>query len=88
MLENRKDHCYPKDRSTANISTTFSAITTESSTSFKASSSVQVILKPLPTASKSAWGYRDFKIPRVRFADGCMFARMISQERFGELSKN
>jgi hypothetical protein len=65
--------------STPSISTTYPSITEESSTCFKASSSLQVIVKPSPTASKLGRGYQDFKIPRVRLADYLILARMISR---------
>jgi hypothetical protein len=64
--------------STPNISMTCLAIAAESSTSFKASSSKQVTAKPSPVVSKSAWGYRDFRMPRVRLANYRMFARIFS----------
>jgi hypothetical protein len=69
-----------------NISMTCPAITAESSTSFKASSSLQAIVKLSPTASKSVQGYRDFKIPRVRLTDYLMLARIISRDLVGRLS--
>jgi hypothetical protein len=72
--------------STTNISMTCLVATIESLTSFKASSSVQVTMKPSPAVSKSARGYRDFRMPRVRLVDCRMFARIISQDRFGGLS--
>jgi hypothetical protein len=56
MLEILKSIVYPKDMSTPNISTTCPAITVESSTSFKASSSMQVDVKPSPATSTSAQG--------------------------------
>jgi hypothetical protein len=64
--------------STPNISTTYLAITAKSSTSFKASLSLQVAAKPSPAASKSAWGYRDFWILRARLTDYLILARIIS----------
>jgi hypothetical protein len=54
---NSKEHCYPKDMTTPNISRTCPVVTVESSTSFKASLSIQVTVKPSPAASKSAWGH-------------------------------
>jgi hypothetical protein len=39
---------------------------------------LQVVMKPLPTASKSAQGYKDIKIPRVRLTDCRILARIIS----------
>jgi hypothetical protein len=51
-LEVLKYIIYPRDMSTPKISTTYPAVIVESSTSFKASSSLQV------AASKLAWGYR------------------------------
>jgi hypothetical protein len=81
---------YPKtylmDISTRSISTICSAVTAESSTNFNASSSLQVATKPSPTASRSAQGYRDFKIPRVKLADCFMLARIISRDLVGRLS--
>jgi hypothetical protein len=64
--------------STPSISTTYPAITEESSTSFNASSSMQVTMKTSPASSKLAWGYRELKIPRVRHADYLILARMMS----------
>jgi hypothetical protein len=69
-----------------NISMICPAVTAESSTSFKASSSLQVTVKPSPTVSKSARGYRDFKILRVRLADYLMFVRIISRDLISRLS--
>jgi hypothetical protein len=53
---------------------------------FKASSSLQVTVKPSPAASKSARGYRDFKILRVILADYLILARIISQDLGDRLS--
>jgi hypothetical protein len=72
--------------STPSISMTSQAATVESSTSFKASSLVQVVVKPSPAASKSARGYRDFRMPRVRLVNYRMFVRMISQDRLSRLA--
>jgi hypothetical protein len=77
---------HPRDISTPNISTTCPAVTAEFSTSFKASSSLQVIAKPPPTASKLAQGYRDFKILRVRLTDRPILAKIISQDFISRLS--
>jgi hypothetical protein len=77
---------YPRDMSTPNISMTCPTIIAESSMSFKASSSLQVIVKPSPVASNSAQGYRDFKILRVRLADCLILARIISRDLVGRLS--
>jgi hypothetical protein len=66
--------------STPNIFMTCPAITALSSTSFKASLSVQVAAKPSPAVSKSARGYRDFRIPRVRLTDYRIFMSMISRD--------
>jgi hypothetical protein len=54
---------YPRDMSTPNISTTCPVVAAKSSTSFKASLSLQVTAKPSPTASKSAQGYRELQSP-------------------------
>jgi hypothetical protein len=72
--------------STPNISTTCHAVIAESSTSFKASSSLHVTMKPSPTASKSGQGYRDFRILRVRLTDCLILARIISRDLDGRLS--
>jgi hypothetical protein len=56
----------------------YPAVTIESSMSFKASLLLQVIVKPSPAVSKSAQGYRDFKILRVRLTDYLILARIIS----------
>jgi hypothetical protein len=56
----------------------YSVVTIESSTSFKASLSLQVAAKHSPTVSKSPQGYRDFRILRVKLADCFMLARIIS----------
>jgi hypothetical protein len=69
---------YPRDISTPNISTTCPAIIAEPSMSFKASSSLQVIVKPSAATSMSAQGYGDFKILRVRLTDCLILARIIS----------
>jgi hypothetical protein len=82
MLEVLKYNVHPRDMST----TICPAAMAESSTSFWASSSLQVSTKPSPAVSKSARGYRDFKIPKVRLADYRMLARMISRDLFGKLS--
>jgi hypothetical protein len=71
---------YPRDMSTPNISITCPPATVESSMSFKASSSLQV------TASKSARGYRDFKIPRVRLIDCLILVTIIFWDLVGRLS--
>jgi hypothetical protein len=68
------------------MSTTWLTVLAESLTSFNASSSLQVATKPSLTASKSAWGYRDFKMPRVKLTDYSMLAKMFSQDRVGRLS--
>jgi hypothetical protein len=65
---------------------TYHAITAESSTRFRASSSLQDAVKPSPTTSKLARGYRDFKIPRVRLTDYLILVRMISRGLVGRLS--
>jgi hypothetical protein len=62
------------------------AVTAESSTSFKASSSLQVDVKPLPAVSKSARGYRDYKIPRVKLTDYVILVRIISRDLVDRLS--
>jgi hypothetical protein len=72
--------------STPSISTICPVITVESSMSFKSSSSLQVDAKPSPTASRSAQGYKDFKITRVRLADCFMLVRIISRDLVGKLS--
>jgi hypothetical protein len=72
--------------STPSIAMMCRTITAESSTSFKASSSLQVAAKPSLAASKSARGYKDFKMPRVRLADYLMLVRIISQDLVGKLS--
>jgi hypothetical protein len=72
------DDTHPKDILTPNMSTTWSAVLAESSTTFNASSLLQVAVKPSPATSKSARGYRDFRMPKVRPTDSHMFARMIS----------
>jgi hypothetical protein len=64
--------------STTNIAMTCPAVTAKSSTSFRASSSLQVTVKPSPAASKSPQRYRDFKILRVRLADCHILVRIIS----------
>jgi hypothetical protein len=86
MLERLRYIVYPRDMSTPNTSTTCPATTVESSTSFKASSSLQVTTKLSPAVSKLAQGYRDYRIPRVRLTDCRMLARIISQDLFGRLS--
>jgi hypothetical protein len=53
---------------------------------FKASLSLQVTTKPLPAASKSARGYRDFKILRVRLTNCLILVRIISRDLVGRLS--
>jgi hypothetical protein len=63
-----------------------SAVTAESLINFKASSSLQVAVKPSPAMFKSARGYRDIRIPRVRLPDYFMLARMISRDLVGKLS--
>jgi hypothetical protein len=80
-----KDDTHPKDISTPNMSTTWSAVFAESSTSFNASSSLQVATKPSTTASKSAWGYRDYRMPKVRLAGCRMLTRMISRDQLDGL---
>jgi hypothetical protein len=47
---------YPRDMSTPNISMICLAVVAESSTSFKATSSEQVAVKPSPATSKLVWG--------------------------------
>jgi hypothetical protein len=64
----------------------YPAVIAESSTSFKASLSLQVAAKPSPATSKSAQGYKDFKMPRVRLADCYILARIISWDLVGKLS--
>jgi hypothetical protein len=85
-LEVLKYICYPSDKSIPSISTTCSTITTQSSTSFKASSSLQVIAKPSPGMSKLARRYKDFKIPSVRLAACLILARIISRDLISRLS--
>jgi hypothetical protein len=85
-LEVLKYIIYPRDMSTPSISTTCPAITEESFTSFKASSSLQVATKPSHVVSESARGYRDFKIQRVMLTDCLILARMISRDLVGGLS--
>jgi hypothetical protein len=77
---------YPRDMATPNISTTCPIVTAKSSTSIKASSSLHVVMKPSPAASKSDQGYKDFKILRVRLADCLILARIITQDLVGRLS--
>jgi hypothetical protein len=77
---------YPRDMSTPNISTSCPAVTAESSMSFKDSSSLQVTVKPSLAMSKFAWGYREFKILRVRLTDCLILARIISRDLFDRLS--
>jgi hypothetical protein len=69
---------YPRDMSTGSISMIRPAGIIESSISFRASSLLQVAAKPTPIVSRSARGYRDFGILSVKFADGLMFAWIIS----------
>jgi hypothetical protein len=57
------------------------------SLSFKASLSLQVIMKPSPAVSKLARGYRDFKIPRVRLDDCLILVRIISRDLVGRMSR-
>jgi hypothetical protein len=52
---------YPRDMSAPSISMMCPAIKVESSTSFKASSLLQVAAKPSTTTSKLAQGYKDLK---------------------------
>jgi hypothetical protein len=47
---------------------------------------MQVTVMPSPTSSKSARGYRDFKILRVRLTDCLILVRIISQDLIGRLS--
>jgi hypothetical protein len=68
------------------MSTICPAVAEESSMSFRASSLLQVTAKPSPAAPKSARGYRDFMIPRVRLTNCHMLARMISLDLFDRLS--
>jgi hypothetical protein len=86
ILEVLKYIVYSRDMSTPSTSTTCPAVIAKSSTSFKASSSLQVTVKPSPVASKSAQGYKDIKIPRVRLADCLILARIISRDLVGKLS--
>jgi hypothetical protein len=81
-----KYNIYPRDMSNPSMSTTCPIITAESSTIFKASSSLQVSVKPSLAPSKSAQGYKDMKIPRVRLADYLILARIISRDLIGRLS--
>jgi hypothetical protein len=67
---------------------TLVTISTKSSTSFSASSLVQVVVNPSPVESKSAQGYRDFKIPRVTLEAFLMLERMISRDQVGSISKS
>jgi hypothetical protein len=78
ILEVLKYIIYPRDMSTPSISTACPAIKVESSTSFKASLSLQVTAKPSPAVSKLARGYKDFKIPKVRCANYLILLRIIS----------
>jgi hypothetical protein len=78
MLKTLRNDVHPKDILMPNMSTIRLVIMVESLTSFNASSSLQVVAKPSPAASKLAQGYRDFRMPRVRLADSYMFTRMIS----------
>jgi hypothetical protein len=71
--------------STPNMSTTYPVALAESSTSFRASSSLHVAANPSPTASKWARGYRDLRIPRVRLVDCRILARIISQDQLDRL---
>jgi hypothetical protein len=66
-VENKvlKGDIHPRDMLTPNKSTTWPAVLAESSTSFNASSSLQVTAKPSSTVSKLARGYRDFKMPEL-----------------------
>jgi hypothetical protein len=68
---------YLRDMSTKSISTMCPTIIAESSMSFKTSSSLHVAVKPSLAAAKSARGYRDLEILRVRLADYFILARMI-----------
>jgi hypothetical protein len=89
MKEKAQKYCimtYPRDMSTGSISTMCPAVTAESPISFRASSSLHVVAKRSPVASKSYRGYRDFKILRVRLVDCFMFARIISRDLDGKLS--
>jgi hypothetical protein len=85
-LSTHETNILPYDMSTRSISTMCSAITTESSTSFEASSSVQVAAEPSPAASRLGRGYRDFKFSRVRLTDCFMLVRTTSRDRVGRLS--
>jgi hypothetical protein len=78
---------YLKDMSTGSISMICSAATVESSISFRASLSLQVAAKPSPAASKLAWGYKDFRILRLRLTDCFMLAIIISRDLVGRLSR-
>jgi hypothetical protein len=69
--------------STPNISTAYPTIIAESLMSFKAYSSLQVTVKPSPAVSKSARGYRDFKIVRVRLTDCLILVRIFSRDLVG-----
>jgi hypothetical protein len=77
---------YPRDISTPSISTIYPTVTAESSMSFKASSSLQVTAKPSPVTSKSAQGYRDIKILRLRLTNCLILVRFISQDLVSRLS--
>jgi hypothetical protein len=76
---------YPRDMSTESIFTMCPTVAAEFSISFRASSSLQVAMKPSLTASKSAQGYRDSKILRVMLTDCFMFVRIISRDLDGKL---
>jgi hypothetical protein len=77
---------YLRDMSTPNISMICPTVIAESSMSFKAYSSLQVDVKPLPHMSKSAQSYRDFKIPRVTLIDCLILVRIMSRDLVGRLS--
>jgi hypothetical protein len=77
---------YPLYMSTHSISMICPAIIAESSMIFKASSSLQVAVKPSHGVSKLARGYRDLKILTVRLVDCLMLAINISRDLVGRLS--
>jgi hypothetical protein len=76
---------YPMDISIGSIITICSAVIAESSITFNVSSSLQVAANNLPATYKSARGYRDLKILRVRLTDCFMLAKMISWDQVNRL---
>jgi hypothetical protein len=63
MFKTLRNDTHPKDISTSNMSTIWLAVLAESSTSFNASSSLQVAAKLSPATSKSARGIVTLECP-------------------------